>query len=361
MELAYSELQTVIQDAALKARGKSIAKRRRRDLTKPATSWVAPARIDEKIGKAISIVLSTIGCAHARDTKGGCTMCSYLLDGTPESPTSEELIQQFQYAMNTIEDESEPLSVKIYTSGSFLDSDEIPSEVRTELYSILSKDSRVKQVVLESRPEYVTDAALREINTSLGSKKVELGIGFESSSNLIRLICINKGFKTQDFQEAVQRASKYNINVRAYVLLKPPFLTERDSLLDSIRTIKDLDEFGVSTISINPVTIQKNTLVERLWQKRKYRPPWLWTVVDVLKQARASIGRKTAILCDPVAAGKIRGAHNCGKCDISCISAIRDFSLNQDVGVFSDLHCDCHNQWQHVLIHEDASLNVHYE
>jgi radical SAM enzyme (TIGR01210 family) len=216
-------------------------------------------------------------------------------------------------------------------------------------------------VVLESRPEYVTDDVLSEINTSLGDKQVELGIGFESSSDLIRSICINKGFNTQDFEDVVQRASKFNIGIRAYVLLKPPFLTERDALLDSIQTIKDLDEIGVSTISINPVNVQKNTLVERLWQRRQYRPPWLWTIVDVLKQVRSAIKSKTIILCDPVAAGKKRGTHNCGNCDESIVSAIREFSLNQDVEIFTSLTCDCFEQWRHVLIHEDSSLIIHYE
>ena len=263
--------------------------------------------------------------------------------------------------MSKIEDGPEPLSVKIYTSGSFLDVDEIPSQVRKEILSLLSSDTRVKQVVLESRPEYVTDEVLKEISALLGDRHVELGIGFESSSDLIRSMCINKGFDTHEFEEAVQRASKHKISVRAYVLLKPPFLTERDALLDSIQTIRYLDKIGVSTISINPVTIQKNTLVERLWQQRYYRSPWLWTVIELLKQACSDTNPNTIILCDPVAAGKARGAHNCGTCDESIISAIREFSLNQDVDIFSALHCDCYEQWQHVMVHEDAALYVHHE
>jgi hypothetical protein len=69
----------------------------------------------------------------------------------------------------------------------------------------------------------------------------------------------------------------------------------------------------------------------------------------------------TNLLCDPVAAGKSRGAHNCGECDASVISAIRDFSLNQNPDLFSSLHCYCYEQWQHVLAHEDSSLYTHYE
>ena len=76
---------------------------------------------------------------------------------------------------------------------------------------------------------------------------------------------------------------------------------------------------------------------------------------------RDSVNSETLILCDPVAAGKLRGTHNCGTCDESFITAIRDFSLNQDTEVFSSLHCNCFAQWQHILKHEDMSLITHFE
>ena len=286
-------------------------------------------------------------------------MCSYLLDGSDKNPTEEELLLQFQSAMSKLDKQTAPLSVKIYTSGSFLDSDEIPASARNQMLEFISNDDRIKEVVLESRPEYVTDSVLTEVRRILGERQVELGIGLESSSDIVRSLCVNKNFDLRSFALSVNTAKRYGIGTRAYVLLKPPFLTERSALLDAQKTVMDALTLGVSTISLNPVNVQRNTLVEELWERGKFRPPWLWSVVEVLRYAHRAAGRTLNIVCDPVGAGKSRGTHNCGKCDASILDAIRRFSLDQDVRAFDSLTCDCRMLWQHVLEHEDVSLQTH--
>ncbi len=353
------QIQIAIKEATLRARGKSISKRRVRNPQQPSAAWVAPARIGEEVGSALSIVLSTIGCAHARSDEGGCTMCSYLLDGTNRNPTSNELLQQFKAALVKIQKKDAPLSIKIYTSGSFLDPDEIPIEARDAILHEIASDIRVREVVLESRPEYVLESVTEHIRDILGDRIVEIGMGLESSSDLIRTICINKNFDLDAFKHAINIAKKSRIGIRAYVLLKPPFLTERDALLDAQRTMSDAIAAGVTTLSFNPVNVQSNTLVEYLWKQGKYRPPWLWSVVEVLKYAKSASGNSVKIVCDPVAAGKPRGTHNCGECDARIVEAIRKFSVDQNPTVFQDLMCDCKQLWTHTLEHEDVSFVVH--
>ena len=172
-------------------------------------------------------------------------------------------------------------------------------------------------------------------------------------------MCINKNFDLHAFKEVLKTSRSYNIGIRAYVLLKPPLLTERDALLDALSTIQEAKALGVTTVSLNPVNVQKNTLVERLWFRRKYRPAWLWTLIEILSKTRASVDSSINIVCDPVAAGKVRGVHNCGKCDGSIISAIRNFSLEQNPAIFSHLDCDCKQLWRHTLIHEDFAHLIH--
>jgi len=359
MDLIIEQIRDTVRQASVRARGESIARRRSRSPTKPSAAWTAPCRIGSSKGTALSIVLSSIGCAHARSDEGGCTMCSYLLDGVSRNPTEEEFFIQFKTAMSQLERVDAPLSVKIYTSGSFLDPDEIPPSSRNQILKTISADDRIREVVLESRPEYVSDAVLTEVREILGDRFVELGVGLESSSDIVRSICINKNFNLDSFRESVAVGKKHNIGTRAYVLLKPPFMTERSALLDAQRTVTDAISLGITTISLNPVNVQRNTLVESLWEKGKYRPPWLWSVVEVLRHAYTVSGGTVNIVCDPVAAGKSRGTHNCGKCDSSIVDTIRTFSLNQDVGVFDNLNCDCRNLWNHVLDHEDVSLQIH--
>jgi radical SAM enzyme (TIGR01210 family) len=359
MESLSDLLQSIVRQAALNARGESIARRQSKDLTRPSAAWSASSRVDSVQGTALSIVLSSIGCAHARSDAGGCTMCSYLLDGAGRNPTDDEYLMQFQTAMRQLERLPSPLSVKIYTSGSFLDSSEVSIKARDQILGVIAQDNRIREVVLESRPEYVIDEVLADVRKTLGDRTVELGIGLESSSDMVRSLCINKNFDLASFKHSVEIGKKYNIGTRAYVLLKPPFMSERSALLDAQKTVSDAIGLGVTTISLNPVNVQRNTLVERLWQEGKYRPPWLWSVVEVLKQASLHSQGRINIVCDPVAAGKPRGAHNCGKCDQSIVDAIRKFSLTQDSRVFERLTCGCKSLWKHVLEHEDVTLMVH--
>ena len=359
MEGSLKRINEAVQKAALQARGQSLHMRRKRNPTRPSAKWVAPARVGREQGTALAIVLSTIGCAHARSDSGGCTMCSYLLDGVQETPTPDQIVAQFRFAMTALESTKAPLSVKIYTSGSFLDDEEIPSEARSEILQIISEDERIREVVLESRPEYVTESILSGVRNVLGDRTVEIGMGLESASDVIRSVCINKNFDLQMFKDALKIAKNYNIGIRAYVLLKPPLLTERDALLDAVSTVQQARALGVTTISLNPVNVQKDTLVEKLWIKGKYRPPWLWSVLEVLREASSISDKWMKVVCDPVAGGKRRGAHNCGKCDVAIIEAIREFSLSQDPVFLKHLSCDCLSQWEHTLKHEDFSLVVH--
>lgn len=358
-DLIDEQIRDVVRQAAAQARGESIARRRSKSPTKPSAAWTAPCRIGSSQGTALSIVLSSIGCAHARSDEGGCTMCSYLLDGASKNPTEEEFFLQFQTAMTKLENVNAPLSVKVYTSGSFFDPDEIPAGSQSEILQAISADDRIREVVLESRPEFITDAVLSKVREILEDRSVELGVGLESSSDFVRSICINKNFNLDSFRQAVMIGKKHDIGTRAYVLLKPPFMTERSALLDAQKTVSDAISLGITTISLNPVNVQRNTLVEYLWEKGKYRPPWLWSVVDVLRHAHSVSKGSVNIVCDPVAAGKSRGAHNCGNCDSSFTDSIRNFSLNQDIRAFDNLHCDCRELWKHVLQHEDVSLQVH--
>lgn len=359
MEESLNQIQRTVQQAALRARGQSVTKRRKRDPSKPSAKWIAPARVGREKGTSLAIVLSTIGCAHARSDSGGCTMCSYLLDGTQSMPTSDQLVDQFNHAMSDLEGKNGPLSVKIYTSGSFLDNEEIPEDARSEILRIISDDNRIREVVLESRPEYVQDSILSEVRHILGDRRIEIGMGLESADDTIRSVCINKSFDLQTFKKSLDIAKAHNIGMRAYVLLKPPLLSERDSMLDAISTIRHSQKMGVTTVSLNPVNVQNDTLVEKLWNRGKYRPPWLWSVQAVLLEASNITDGWMRVVCDPVAGGRRRGAHNCGKCDNEFVQAIRDFSLNQDSSVLETLSCDCRKQWEYVLKHEDVSQLVH--
>ncbi|MCZ7356652.1 MAG: archaeosine biosynthesis radical SAM protein RaSEA [Candidatus Methanoperedens sp.] len=315
---------------------------------RPTAVWTGKDLLDGKPVSTLTIIFQTLGCRW-----NNCTMCGYVYDSARNPPSHDDLMKQFDNAMSRCKDEE--FVVKIFTSGSFLDEGEIPRATRHEMLLRLGKDERLKKVIAETRPEYVTREILSETLSILG-KSFEIAVGLETSNDMIRKDCINKGFTFSDFVKASNIAGEVNVSVKAYLLLKPIFLTERIAIDDIVRSINDVAPHA-GTISINLCNVQKGTLVEEMFERGDYRPPWLWSAVEVLKRGKVS-APEMIIISDPVGAGSARGPHNCGKCDKDVAEAIRVFSLNQDVGVFNNLDCECKELWKKVIDLEDFTFGA---
>ncbi len=312
----------------------------------PVRCWSEKDVLHGKIVNAYVIILRTRGCSWALTS--GCTMCGYFNDSLLSSVSEQDLLAQFQNVMQNYK--NEPF-VKLFTSGSFLDPSEIPIAVQHLILSTLHDTA--EKISIESRPEYITEKNIRTIQEKIPLEKFEVGIGLETSNDQVREKAINKGFTFQQYKKAVMLLKKHNISVKTYVLLKPPFLTEKESLGDCLSTIKDTATL-TNVVSLNPTNVQRHTVVEYLWNRNQYRPPWLWSIVEVLKQSKKLT--KAFVKCDVVGGGSSRGAHNCGTCDKQVLQAIQEFSLTQNKEVFTGLTCDCKEQWRDQLNLENLSF-----
>ena len=183
----------------------------------------------------------------------------------------------------------------------------------------------------------------------LSSLETEFAIGLETANDLIRQQLIGKGFSFQDFVEASEIVHERGGRVKAYLLLKPPSLSEGEAMRDAIASARAARPFA-EVLSLNLCNIQRNTYVERLWEKGEYRPPWLWSALEVLKSVPGPI------VCDPVGAGTRRGPHNCGECDAAVAEAIRSHALAQDVSVFDNLDCACRTSWRELMDLEERAF-----
>ena len=94
----------------------------------------------------------------------------------------------------------------------FSNPDEIPKSARDEILNILKDEKYVEEVVVESRPEFITEDVLKECCNALGDKIFEIGIGLETSNDYTREEKINKGFSRKDFEKAVETIKKTNLN-----------------------------------------------------------------------------------------------------------------------------------------------------
>ncbi|MDQ1275146.1 MAG: archaeosine synthase beta-subunit [Euryarchaeota archaeon] len=202
----------------------------------PAASWTGTDLVNGVQTKTLTVIFKSAGCRWGK--AGGCTMCGYVYDCASEPPTLEDYKSQLTKALRKAEKFSE-FMVKIFTSGSFLDEQEVPPEARDAILKTLAEDPRIIKVLVETRPNFVTEENVQACLSILKNKPFELAFGLETSSDKIRKDSINKGFTFQDFVRAAETAKKYGVTVKTYLMLKPLFLSEKQAMEDIIRSIDD--------------------------------------------------------------------------------------------------------------------------
>lgn len=313
---------------------------RRLDPRRPVAIWAGKDLLGERTVDSFTVILRTVGCRWNR-----CTMCGYASEGVPA--TDEDLLAQFSSVLQRLS--SSVKVMKIYTSGSFLDPREVPEPVRDKVLDHL-RGAGIERLVIESRPEHITPD---RVESCLSRVETEFAIGLETSSDLIREEIIRKGFTFQDFVQASKIVHEQGGRVKAYLLLKAPHLSEKQALKDAISSARAARDHA-DVLSLNLCNVQRRTYVERLWERGEYRPPWLWSALEVIK----SVERPIPIICDPVGAGTRRGPHNCGECDSAVAEAIRKHALTQDTEVFQGLDCSCRATWAKVLDLEERAFGA---
>lgn len=260
-------------------------------------------------------------------------MCGYR-EASLSHVTEEDLLKQLDEAVSRYRGEQ---FVKIYTSGSFLDDNEVPRSVRAKFFEAFSGCERI---LFESRPEFITEDSLRDV-----PKTATIALGLESSDPVVLERSVHKGFTPDDIRRAGLLIKGMGLHVRTYLLLKPPFMTESMAMEDAVRSARFADEFS-DEISINPLNVQRATYVERLWKRGEFRSPWIWSLIEVFKQLSGTVGSR--LMSSPSGGGAMRGVHNCGECDKAALDAVEKFSFTQNVDDLK-VDCACRARWKDYI------------
>ena len=331
--------------------------RSRRDETydprEPTRVWLDEDNTPDGVYDSLTIILNTGGCRWAR--AGGCTMCGYVAESVEGGTVAhEDLMAQVEKCLDHEREHADDLraadgtdeqpragQIKIYTSGSFLDEREVPAETRAAIAETFADRERM---VVESLPDFVERGKIEDF-TDRGID-TDVAIGLETATDRVRHDCVNKYFDFSEFERAAEAAAEAGAGIKAYLLMKPPFLSESEAIEDMKRSIRRCAAVeNCHTVSMNPTNVQRHTMVEDLYFGDGYRPPWLWSVAEVL-EATADVD--VIVVSDPVGHGSDRGAHNCGECDDRVQRAIKDFDLRQDPSVFEQVDCECELTWAEV-------------
>ncbi len=307
--------------------------RRPRDFDPRAyiATWTEKDLLHKRVVDAWVIIFRTRGCYWARAS--GCSMCGYVNDVAREVST-DDLLHQLDVVVP--KHVGQPIA-KVYTSGNFFDDHEVTPEARARILEALG--DRCEKVIVETLSHLLRRDQLEH---ALGFvDALEIALGLESTDERVLRHSVNKVWGLKEHARAADLAHDVGATVKTYLLIKPPFLTEREGIEDAVRSGRDADPYS-DTISFNPVNVQSHTVVDRLYRQGGYRPPWLWSVVEVLERTRDLTAN---VKSHPTAGGLPRGAHNCGSCDGRVLDAIEEFSLGLRRD-FADLTCGCQELWR---------------
>ncbi len=323
--------------------------------------FTTPIGWEERVGyldgrpiRRLIVFLRSTGCEWVEKT-GGCTMCGfYCATSRGREVSAAEYVAQFEYVMNAVDLRDYPI-VSIYNDGNIFNEREMPVAAIEKICSYIDGYRNIRKVVVESRIDYSPDEHVQKMKKALNGRQLEVAFGFESANPQVMNLCINKGFSANNFDIFYSRMRGMGVLTKPLLLVKPPFLTEAEAIRDILDTISFCVSRGIDYVDLEVTTVEKNTVVHELWKNNLYRPPWLWSLVDLLQQCRERFGDRAHVYVSPwnYSVESLDWARNCGKCDEEVTRAIERYNCGFDTAEFDGLDCSCRDEWREATTTED--------
>lgn len=305
---------------------------------------------EKKLVTQLTLFLPGKGCAWAKKT-GGCTMCAFGKEAIKigKNFSGKDLLLLYEIAVNLTQNEN-PFSLAIYNGGSFLNDEEIPFEVQIEICQKVKKHPSLSKLLVESRVEYITEQKIKTLKDALGNKILIIGIGLESQDDKIRNEFIKKGLSKKNYERTIKLLKKQNVKTLTYVFLKPIYIPEKEAIEEAVKTILYAFKTGTDEVALEIAFIQENTLMAKLFQEKRYKPPWLWSIIEVIKKTHKAGPIRIGSFNDmppPIAT-----AENCPLCSLKVKMAIQKFRETNDLSMLNNLDCQCRKEWEKYKLRE---------
>ncbi len=228
-----------------------------------------------------------------------CLMCDLWKNTTDQPVPPGAIPVQIEYALAQL---PEVKHVKLYNSGSFFDTRAIAENEYEKIASLLSG---FDTVIVESHPRFIDKKCVRFRDMISG--ELEIAIGLEAADDEM-LRRINKRMTTDEFRQAVRFLRENDIRTRAFILLRPPFLSEEEGIEMAERSLRFAFSTGVECCTVIPVR-PGNGAINILREKGSYTPPDIGSLERVLEYGISlGAGRVFADTWD------LKLFSKCGKC-----------------------------------------------
>jgi radical SAM enzyme (TIGR01210 family) len=222
--------------------------------------------LNGKIEEVSAILLTNRECPFT------CLMCDLWKHTTDEPVPVGAIPDQIEYALKKL---SPATLLKLYNGGSFFDPGAIPVQDHKRIASL---SSGFEQVLVESHTAFVGEACLEFSRMLEGQLQVAIGLETVHPEVLPRL---NKGMTLEDFKKSVELLQSNGISTRAFILLRPPFLSEVEGVEWACRSIDFAFNSGVDICSVIPVR-SGNGALDHLAVEGYFEEPSIQSLEQVL-------------------------------------------------------------------------------
>lgn len=207
-----------------------------------------------------------------------CLFCDLWKNTTLERVALGEIPAQIDLALSRL---PAARHVKLYNSGNFFDAQAIPPE---DYPAIAQRVAGFETVIVENHPKLCGPACVefRDLLRAAASvpPTLEVAMGLETVHPDI-LPRLNKRMTLDDFRRAADFLRTNDIELRAFLLLKPPFLKEGECVEWAIRGLEFAFDSGVRVCTVIP-TRDGNGAMDRLRLRGEFAPPRLASLEAVL-------------------------------------------------------------------------------
>ena len=192
-----------------------------------------------------------------------CLMCDLWKNTLDESIAPGDILAQIDFALKRL---PEANSIKLYNSSNFFDRKAIP---RSDYAAIASRMESFERVIVENHPSLCNTECVRFKDMLAGRLEVAMGLETVHPPTLERL---NKRMTLDDFERATHFLLSHYIDVRAFILLRPPYMTEEEGIEWAIRSMEFAFSIGISCCSIIP-TRSGNGILDQLVDSGEFESP----------------------------------------------------------------------------------------
>jgi archaeosine synthase beta-subunit len=200
-----------------------------------------------------------------------CLMCDLWKNTLETSVGVGQIPSQIRWGLDQL---PAAQHLKLYNSGNFFDPRAIPPD---DYRAIARLAEPFERLIVECHPRLV-GSRFRDFRT-MSTTELEVAMGLETIHPEI-LPRLNKAMTLDDFSHAVRVVRAEGAHARAFILVRPPFLSDDEGLEWARRSLDYAFAVGVEICTLIP-TRAGNGAMEQLALDGQFAPPSL----EVLEQA----------------------------------------------------------------------------